>query len=69
MKGLVLKKIDGDKEVKKINNLLDGVAYAKKPEGQKLISFLEVLGDPFFPKQKALIDHLKTIFRSQAHSH
>jgi hypothetical protein len=58
-------KIRDKAQLASITSAIESKSYANKSEGDKLITFLELLGDTFAEKPMKLISHLKTIFKSQ----
>ena len=66
----VIKKLaeSSNSETKKFNSVkaeITKISYKNQSEGEKLIQFIELLGDTFAEKPTKLIKHLKLIFQSQ----
>ena len=65
IKKLASSKIEDEAKFEVLKSTIASVSYAKKSEGQKLVAFLDLLGETFAQKPKKLIDHLVKISKSQ----
>ena len=62
---LAIIKTEDNSKFDKLKQEIGSASYAKKSEGEKLVTFLELLGDTFAQKHKKLIEHLRKIAKSQ----